>query len=810
MLGNWSFGDYFKTEAIEWAWELLVNKWGLDPDRLYATVFAGSEKEGTEPDVEAEELWKRFLPAERVSRWDKKDNFWEMGETGPCGPCSEVHYDGRSDAEREAVPGGELVNRDHPDVIEIWNLVFIQFNRAPGSDGELGELTPLPAKHVDTGMGFERVVRVIQGKESNYDIDVWTGIFEAIREHTGAHPYGGQMDDAVDMAYRVIADHIRCLTVAINDGGMPGNEGRGYVLRRILRRAVRHAHQTLGVKGPVLHKLVPAVVDSLGDAFPELKKKPERIAQVVRDEEESFLRTLDRGIELFERAKTIAGNHFMVHSVNEGRDDVDEFVIQNLFDQGVFDPSKGPQFYNTKEVDWNKFKGPGRPKVERDEVFRMALAGWSLDAITKQADENNLDVDVEGFLAAVDVIDWSRFSTDKPPTISADDAFKLHDTYGFPIDLTRVMAEERGMTVDEAGFEKLMAEAREISRKTGGPETGMILPPDALAKLEERGVKPTDDEGKYTGTLLTAKIKAIWDGHRFQDYASGGTGGEMAIILDRTNHYAESGGQVGDHGAIYRDLGMPAPMGVKSADLQGEGRFNVKDVQQFGDYVLHIGRMNTGKLHVGDDVKVSIQVERRRSILPNHTCTHLLNLALRDVLGEDVHQRGSLVAPDRLRFDFTNPHGLSPQEIERTQSHVRGAIDEGLTVYAEEVPLDMAKQIHGLRAVFGERYPDHVRVVSIGTPVKDLVETPGNTAWHDYSIELCGGTHLKTTDEADAFVIVHEQALAAGVRRILALTGPAAKAAVLAGRQLEERARAALKLDDAAVCGGSGRRGIRV
>jgi alanyl-tRNA synthetase len=737
MLGNWSFGDYFKAEAIAWAWDLLTNVWGLEPDRLYATVFEGSEEEDIEPDTEAEELWKRFLPPERISRWGKKDNFWEMGETGPCGPCSEIHYDFTPDRS-----GGRLVNAGDPHVIEVWNLVFIQFNR--GADGVL---TPLPARHVDTGMGFERVVRIIQGKSSNYDIDVWLPIFDAIREYTGARPYEGSLEDPIDIAYRVVADHARCLTMAINDGAWPSNEGRGYVLRRILRRAVRHAHQTLGVDGPVLCELVPSVVASLDDAFPELKNDPERIARIIRDEEESFLRTLDRGIALFQNAAASAAYDFYVGAANAGRKDVEEFVYDDLVRQGkLIQQPYDPQFYHPKDVDWTRFQGKERP------------------------------------------------------SISAIDAFKLHDTYGFPIDLTRIMAEERGMTVDEEGYEKLMEKAREISRKTHEPVSGITLPADAIAKLRYKQVKPTKDIDKYHGRPLSATVEAIWNGKDFDDVVHVGT--EAGIILNRTNHYAEAGGQVGDHGTIFGDvfdLGGATGRGYHGREPTGDCRFRVEDTQAFGDYILHIGRVIEGKLRVDDKVKVVVDLDRRRPTLANHTGTHLLNHALRAVIGDEVNQRGSLVAPDRLRFDFTCSHAMRAEEVEQTEARVNAAIEKAMPVYADMVPLERAKQIHGLRAVFGERYPDPVRVVSIGRPVDELMAQPDNPEWYDYSIELCGGTHLTATDEAQEFVITHEQALAAGVRRITALTGPAARAAQLAARNLEERVSQAKELDDNAL-----------
>jgi alanyl-tRNA synthetase len=693
MLGNWSFGDYFKAEAIEWAWTLLTEVWGIPRDRLYITVFAGDETDGLDPDTEAETIWKQYVDPARISRWDRKDNFWEMGDVGPCGPCSEIHYDGRPDAQRRDVPGDALVNRDHPDLVEIWNLVFIQFNRAGGREGRPGPLTPLPAKHVDTGMGLERIVRVLQGCSSNYDTDLWTPIFDAIQAHADAHPYRGSTDDPVDVAYRVIADHVRCLTVAITDGGRPSNEKGGYVLRRILRRGVRHAHQTLGVKGPLLCKLVPAVVESLGDAFHEMKRNPTAVADIIHDEEESFLRTLDRGLALF-----------------------------------------------------------------ADAADRSAEAGTA--------------------------------------TVSAADAFRLHDTYGFPIDLTRVMAEERGMTVDESGYETLMEEARNKSRRGGQGETAITLPPEAIARLGHLGIAPTVDDEKYRPRPLTVRVEAIWNGTDFDNRAH--IGRPVALILNRTNHYAESGGQVGDEGVLTRgseDFGTIPGRGFGAHEGAPDFRFRVHQTRAEGGYVLHIGTVVEGEIQVGDSAVAQVDLDRRNPAQANHTSTHLLNHALREVLGDDVQQKGSLVAPDRLRFDFTCPHAMSDEQIMDVQNRVNGAIGAGLVVHAGDMPLERAMGIAGVRAVFGERYPDPVRVVSIGALVEDLERTPGDPRWRDFSIEFCGGTHLNGAGEARRFVIVHEQALAAGVRRITALTGPAAMAADAAGRDLLARIETAAALD---------------
>ncbi len=667
MLGNWSFGDYFKKEAIAWAWQLLTEVWGLDKNRLYATVFAGDEADGLPADTEAEQLWKEVtdIDPSHISRWGRKDNFWEMGDTGPCGPCTEIHYDMTPDC-----TGGDLVNKGREETIEIWNLVFIQFNRADD-----GKLSPLPAKHVDTGMGFERICRVLQNRSSNYDIDLWIPIFQAIEQRSGAPAYRGRLDDPTDIAYRVIADHIRCLTFAITDGAVPGNEGRGYVLRRILRRAARFARQRLGVQGPLLHHLVPAVVEAMGDAFPELRKNPRHVAGIILEEEESFGRTLDRGLELFS-----------------------------------------------------------------DALYR--------------AQSQNLKV------------------------IAAADAFKLHDTYGFPIDLTEQMALERGMTVDLEGYSQLMEQARETARAGAGKgKSGaqIALTGDAIARLKHMGVDPTDDVDKFHGRSISARIKAIWNGSDFDNHThAAGSPEYLAIITNRTNFYAEMGGQVGDTGRIFNNNGS---------------EFDVVDTQAFGGYVLHIGRATRGKLTLNDTVELDVTNSHRSKVRANHTGTHLLNLALRETLKIDADQKGSLVAPDRLRFDFAANHAVTTEQIEEVSKRVKARIDRDLEVFAMPSPLEEAKKINGLRAVFGERYPDPVRVVSVGVPVDQLLDAPESGQWREYSIEFCGGTHVGRTKEIGDFVILSEEAVAKGVRRITALTGAAAIEARGIAGQIEKQLR---------------------
>ena len=670
MLGNWSFGDYFKDESVRWGFELLTEVYGLDRNRLYATWFEGNAAAGLAPDLEAKALWESLLPAGHVIPGNMKDNFWEMGETGPCGPCSEIHFDrigGRNAA--------HLVNGGDPDVLEIWNHVFIQFNREPDRS-----LKPLPAKHVDTGMGLERLVSVIQDKRSNYDTDLWSPIFAAIQARTGARAYGGKLDDALDIAYRVIADHIRCLTLAITDGANPSNEGRGYVLRRILRRAVRHGHQTMGVRGPFLHDLVRAVEGTLSGAFPEISQHAARVAQVILDEEVQFGRTLERGLALF-----------------------------------------------------------------GDAAARVRKSGGN--------------------------------------TVPAHDAFKLHDTFGFPIDLTQVMAEEERLLVDVAGYEVLMEEAREKSRAVQSGETEMHFPPDAIAKLEAMRVHTTDDSTKFEPKPLMTSVRAIWNGTTFDEFVDAESARTIAVIFDRTPFYAEMGGQVADHGAFRTEHGS----GVHAT-------IDFTDAKRIGGYVLHIGTVTRGRLHVGDQGSLMIERERRELIRANHTTTHLLNLALKAEVGADVEQKGSLVDRDRLRFDYSAKQGLSLDHVRAIEARVNDAIRANLIVDAKDVPLTSARAINGVRAVFGERYPDPVRVVSIGATVDELLANPTNAAWALQSTEFCGGTHLARTGDAKHFVLASEGGLAAGVRRVFALTGAAASAADMTAQSLIARATEALKL----------------
>ncbi|MCH2139506.1 MAG: alanine--tRNA ligase [Phycisphaerales bacterium] len=649
MLGNWSFGDYFKADAIRWAWQLLTEVWGLPKDRLYVTVFGGDAEDGVGPDEETEQLWREVTDIDHshISRWGRKDNFWEMGATGPCGPCSEIHFDSTPDGS-----GAALVNLDHPDVIEIWNLVFIQFNRI-----EDGSLTPLPARHVDTGMGLERIARVLQGKRSNYDTDLWAPLFKAIKSESGAPPYGGDDENPTDVAYRVLADHARCLAAAIADGARPGPEGRGYVLRRILRRGVRIARQTLGVESPLLCKIIPAVCETIGETFPEIVQQADDISSIIRSEEEAFLRTLDRGLALFAEA------------AQDG-------------------------------------------------------------------------------------------------TISGEDAFQLHDTFGFPIDLTAQMATEQGISLDRKGYEQAMEAARSRSRLGGGSiDSVLALTPDAIAALEALGSKETDDSPKYERTRCLSHVRGIWNGRELTENAA--VGDRVAVVLDRTAFYGEQGGQVGDAGRLITE---------GDGDCKGGSIFQVETTVRSGPWVLHVGHVTEGSLHLGNPVDTRVDQNRHHAIECNHTATHLLNLALRKVLGGECEQRGSQVAEDRLRFDYTAQEVPAVESIEQIEGQVNAAREADLKIDADNMPLERAQSISGVRAVFGERYPDPVRVVAIGADVSDLSASPDLDAWSDLSIEFCGGTHLDSTSAIGDFIVVQEQGLAAGIRRISALTGtPAAE-----------------------------------
>eukprot|EP00638_Chattonella_subsalsa_P000158 CAMPEP_0117753108 /NCGR_PEP_ID=MMETSP0947-20121206/12026_1 /TAXON_ID=44440 /ORGANISM="Chattonella subsalsa, Strain CCMP2191" /LENGTH=1008 /DNA_ID=CAMNT_0005571921 /DNA_START=114 /DNA_END=3140 /DNA_ORIENTATION=- len=675
MLGTWSFnGDYFKKEAISWAFEILTQEYGLDSSRLYATYFGGDEVDGLEADTEARDFWLQFLPPERVLACGKKDNFWEMGDVGPCGPCSELHYDriGGRDA-------AALVNADDPNVIEIWNLVFIQYNREEG-----GQLKLLPNKHVDTGMGFERLVSVLQDKSSNYDTDVFTPLFSKIQDVTGAAPYEGKLGEEDinlrDTAYRVLADHVRTLTFAIADGAIPSNEGRGYVLRRILRRAVRFGQQILGAEKGFFQKLVPVVIENFSDVFPELKEKQDQVEAIIKDEEDSFSQLLERGVKYF------------------------------------------------KEMEL-------------------------------------------------------ELKSSKTTQIPGNRAFYLYDTLGFPVDLTQLMAEEVGLSVDISGFEAEMDQQKQRSRDAGkkkimGNRGNLALGAEQTAELASKGLTATDDAQKYSWDVTpSAKIVGIYNYDGFVERMESGEESVAGILLESTSFYAEAGGQVADSGEILIKDESGATLTV----------VDVQDVQSFAGYILHIGTVKKGEVKVGDEGTLSVDYVRRKKTAPNHTMTHVMNYALLKVLGSGVDQRGSLVNEEKLRFDFSHNKPMSPKELANVESIVNNVIQEKKPVYNKVVPLSDAKAINGLRAVFGEVYPDPVRVVSVGYDIDELTSDPEKEEWASSSIEFCGGTHIDNTEEAEAFVLTEETGIAKGIRRLSGITGADAVEAIKAGAIIEEK-----------------------
>ena len=616
MLGNWSYGDYFKKEAIEWAWELLHGVYGLPAERMYATVFEGSEEDGVPFDQEAYDYWLRYLPADHIIRGNKHDNFWEMGETGPCGPCSEIHFDLRDEAEIAAKPGREMVNASHPQVIEIWNLVFMQFNRKAN-----GSLEELPARNVDTGMGFERLCMILQGKKSNYDTDVFQPTIGRIAEMSGKK-YGE--DRKADVAMRVIADHLRAIAFSIADGQLPSNVKAGYVIRRILRRAVRYGYTYLGFTEPTLCRLVPGLVGQMGGQFPELKAQQGLIEKVIEEEESSFLRTLATGI--------------------------------NLLD-GVISRTKG----EGKEL------------------------------------------------------------------ISGKDAFELYDTFGFPIDLTELIAREQGVGVDLAAFEKELQAQKERSRNAAAVDTD-----DWVELFPIR-------ESVFTGyDTLTEKVRIA----RYRRVTSKGKT-SYQLVFDRTPFYGNSGGQVGD-------IGM-----IESANE----RIPVVATEKENGLIIHI--VNQLPENPAAEFTARVDPEKRQAAANNHTATHLLDAALKQVLGEHVSQAGSLVTPEHLRFDFTHFEALSSEQLKAVEDLVNQQIFASKPVVTRVMGIDEAKAA-GAVALFGEKYGDVVRVVSVGAE-----DQP-------FSRELCGGTHAANTAEIGLFKIISESSTGSNVRRIEAVTSKGA------------------------------------
>ena len=612
MLGNWSFGDYFKEEAIAWAWELLTERYKIDPSILYVTIFEGDESEGLERDMEAYNFWKKFIPEDRILLGNKKDNFWEMGDQGPCGPCSEIHVDIRSEEEKQQVPGAELVNQDHPQVVEVWNLVFIEFNRK--ADGSLEQL---PEKHIDTGMGFERLCMVLQNKTSNYDTDVFTPLIREIEALTKTE-YGSGLE--VDRAIRVIADHVRTVYFAIADGQLPSNTGAGYVIRRILRRAIRYGFTFLGQKNAFIHLLVATLEQQMGDAFPELKREQKLAFNVIREEENSFLKTLDQGLLL-------------------------------------------------------------------------------LDTILKGSKDN--------------VLEGAK-------------AFELYDTYGFPYDLTALIASERGFTVDEAGFHASMEQQKNRSRAAASSKAGdwVVLEQD---ELEE-----------FIGyDHLEAQVKIT----RYRKMTTAKEGDFYQLVFNLTPFYPEGGGQVGDKGYLEASNG----------DI-----YYILNTKKENNLIIHYTQTLPSKLEGG--FKAVVDAKQRQRTSSNHTATHLLHQALREVLGDHVEQKGSMVHSGMFRFDFSHYAKVTAEELSAVEQFVNARIQEQLPLEENREAVLAEAMAEGAMALFGEKYGDTVRSIRFGQ-----------------SIELCGGTHVSNTANIWHFKITSESAVASGIRRIEAITGDAAK-----------------------------------
>jgi alanyl-tRNA synthetase len=646
MLGNWSFGDYFKDDAIPWAWELLTKVWGLDPDRLWVTVFGGDEKDGLPADLDAQRIWieKAGIAPERVLRFGRKDNFWEMGDTGPCGPCTEIHID-RGGPDTNPMDGRDTkigVNAGNERFIELWNNVFMEFNRLDD-----GSLKPLPARSVDTGMGFERILSVLQGKRSNYDTDLFMPLFTRIGEITGQRYAAG--DERVDVAFRVCADHARAVTSAMSDGALPSNTGRGYVLRRLIRRAARFGRQELAMEDPFLFELTTTVADVLGDTFPEMRSRNDHVRTVVQEEEKAFGRTLGRGLVRFEEL-------------------------------------------------------------------------------------------------------YKKVADSRAKSIPGDAAFELYATYGFPRDLVELMARERGIGVEAASWDKAEAAHQQASRSEG--KFKQLLSAEELERLSSTR-STYHDPGEAAWKLAT---RLVW-------LQPSSDAQPARAVLEASPLYAESGGQIGDSGAIEAK--------------NGAWRFVVEDTKKVAGVVVHVGRIEGQPPSSGAipcEAVATVDRARRERTKKNHTATHLLHKALKEVLGAHVGQQGSYVGPDRLRFDFSHPKAVTPEELERIESLVNERIFANPEVKTTIEDLDAAKA-RGVVAMFGEKYDARVRVLDVG----------------GWSLELCGGTHVRAAGDIGPFVILSERAIQAGVRRIEALTGPEAVSEIQRQRRVLREAAQSLK-----------------
>jgi len=704
MLGNWSFGDYFKKEAIAWSWELLTEVYKLDKDKLYVTIFEGDDKEGLPKDEEAYNEWKKVIPEERILLGNKKDNFWEMGDTGPCGPCTEIHVDCRSDEERKAVDGATLVNNDHPQVIEIWNNVFIQFNRKKD-----GSLEPLPAKHVDTGMGFERLVRVLQGKQSNYDTDVFTGTIEATANIVNKK-YSGD-DSKESIAFRVLADHIRAISFTIADGQLPSNTGAGYVIRRILRRAVRYYYSYLDYKQPLLHQLLPVIAKQFENVFPELHQQQDFVAKVIREEEEAFLRTLDKGLQRFERIK----HDVFVNTLKEIIEKKSGYTVlsqKNLPSQPfdlLVNQVEGESYW----IEVKNNKGFDKYLEEKKSKNDLVFVVYTGDGV-----KNNQSLSFLLNLLGINNDDDIEFK------INGKAAFELLDTFGFPIDLTRLIASENEFIIDETGFLTEMEIQKNRSRA------------DSLIETDDWIILNNNQSSSFIGYDSLSSISEIIK------YRKINSKGKILyqIVLDITPFYAESGGQVGDKGQLV---------------LAG-GTIDIIDTKKENDLIIHFAESIPADL--SGEVTATVDAERRRHITVHHSVTHLMHSALRKVLGTHVAQKGSLVNEEHLRFDFSHFAKVTDEELTAVEKLVNEKIRENIPVVIKSMSKDEAIAL-GAMALFGEKYGDTVRVVMMDPT---------------YSIELCGGTHVGSTGELGVFKIKAESAVAAGVRRIEAVSGAAA------------------------------------
>ncbi|MBB6128928.1 alanine--tRNA ligase [Mucilaginibacter lappiensis] len=735
MLGNWSFGDYFKKEAIAWGWELLTEVYKLPKDRLYITYFEGDDKEGLEKDIESHELWKALVAEDHILRGNKKDNFWEMGETGPCGPCSEIHYDSRPDSERAEIDGATLVNADHDQVIEIWNIVFMQFNRLKG-----GALQPLPAKHVDTGMGFERLVRVLQGKTSNYDSDVFQPMIQFIAEKSGK-PYNskakpGDADWNEAVAMRVLADHIRAISFAIADGQLPSNNKAGYVIRRILRRAVRYSYQYLGFKEPFLNQLVPLLADQFKGVFDNLYSQKDFVQKVVLEEEVSFLRTLGKGINILtdyidypQKIQKFLDKEYGLSWDNTG---ITEITTYGTSSTDLYSKSTYPSNVNDYQVNTN--------------FVVLKLAQYIVNHILKPSDSSSNE------RALVQVINnktdyYEAFDALKKHTgqISGKIAFELSDTYGFPLDLTELMAREKGLIVDADGFEAALQAQKSRSRAATAIDTGDWV------------VLKDNDSVEFTGYDETETVAHVV---KYRKVTAKGKE-QFQIVLDKTPFYAESGGQVGDRG----ELVFPDGEIVKVTDTKKENGLIVHFVDKLPE-------------DIDDALTAIVDPALRSQTNSNHSATHLLHAAMKQVLGSHVNQKGSLVNADYLRFDFSHFAKVTDEELAQIEAIVNQKVRENISLKEERSVLYAEAITSGVTALFGEKYGEYVRVI---------------TFEDTFSKELCGGTHVKATGQIGFFKIVAESAVAAGVRRIEAITGVAAEVYITNQNQLIDQLKELLK-----------------